>query len=159
MKKKMRLISLLCILLDQFSKLLIQQFLELNQSIYVTSFFQITYVKNEGAAWSLFSGQQLFLIFISIGALYFLYHYFIKGKKLSLLEEISYGLLLGGIIGNLFDRFFRGYVIDYFAVIIFRYHFPVFNIADICIVIAIILMILLIWKEEKIYGDDHCQSK
>ncbi len=150
MKKKIVFLSAICFAIDQLSKALLDHFLELNQSIdIVPSFFSITYVRNEGAAWSLFSGNQVFLIIMSFIALYVIYVYFIKNKSLSTLELWSYGLLLGGIFGNLIDRVLRGFVTDFFDFTIFNYHFPVFNIADIGIVIGVFFTIVSLWKGEK----------
>lgn len=147
MKKKIVFISAVCLIIDQLSKALLEHFLELNQSIdIVPSFFSITYVRNEGAAWSLFSGNQVFLIIMSFIALYIIYAYFIKNKLLNTLELWSYGLLLGGIFGNLIDRVFSGFVTDFLDFTIFNYHFPVFNIADIGIVIGVLLTIISLWK-------------
>lgn len=150
MKKKIVFISSVYLIIDQMSKALLERFLELNQSIeIIPSFFSITYVRNEGAAWSLFSGNQVFLIIMSFLALYVIYVYFIKNKSLNTLELWSYGFLLGGIFGNLIDRVIRGYVIDFLDFTIFNYHFPVFNIADIGIVIGVFLTIISLWKGEK----------
>lgn len=150
MKKKIAFISIICCIVDQLAKALLDHFLELNQSIHIIpSFFRITYVRNEGAAWSLFSGNQIFLIIMSLLALYVIYTYFIKDKSLNQLELWSYGFLLGGIFGNLIDRVLRGYVTDFLDFTIFNYQFPVFNIADICIVFGVFLTIISIWKGEK----------
>ena len=62
-------------------------------------------------------------------------------NKLNKLDYIIYSLLYGGIVGNLFDRIVYGYVIDYLDFYIFNYNFPVFNFADVCIVISVILII------------------
>lgn len=129
------------VLLDQIIKIIVMVNMSLYQSINVISnFFRITYVRNNGAAWSLFSGNRLFLIAISLIAILVIYFYFIKDKKLNKWEFLSYGILLGGIIGNLIDRIIYGYVIDYLDFKIFNYNFPVFNIADICIVVSIIII-------------------
>jgi len=150
MKKKILIISVVCFLIDQLFKSLLDKIFYLGQTItIIPSFFSITYVRNEGAAWSLLAGNQIFLIIISILAVFALYFFFIKEKNLNILEIISYGLLYGGIFGNLIDRMFRGYVIDFFDFTLFGYHFPVFNIADICIVIGVFFVVLSLWKGEK----------
>ena len=139
--KKLLPISLLVVLIDQVVKTIITMNLSLYSSIEVIdNFFNITYVRNTGAAWSILSGNTLLLVFISLMSLVMIYLYFIKDRKLSKIEVISYGLLVGGIIGNLIDRIVRGYVIDYLDFKIIGYSFPIFNIADICIVISIILI-------------------
>lgn len=150
MKKKMAIVVVLCFLLDQVSKSILVHSLFVNQSIaIIPSFFSISYVQNEGAAWSLFSGNQLFLILVSCAAIIILYLFFLKEKKLSKLEVAGFGLLFGGIFGNLIDRIFRGFVVDFFEFTIFGYHFPVFNIADICIVIGVMLIIITLWKGDE----------
>jgi len=129
------------ILLDQIIKFLVIANMNLFDSINVVeNFFNITYVRNNGAAWSILSGNTLLLIVISIIALILIYFYFIKNQKLNNLENISYSLLIGGTVGNLIDRVFLGYVVDYLDFKIFSYNFPVFNLADICIVIGIFLI-------------------
>ena len=65
-------------------------------------------------------------------------------------NTLLFGLLFGGIIGNLIDRIFYGYVIDFLDFTIFGYDFPVFNFADICIVSGIFLLIIAICKKEDI---------
>lgn len=143
-------ISAFCFLFDQLSKCFLECILYFNQSICVIpSFFSITYVRNEGAAWSILAGRQIFLILISLLALFILYYYFVKEKQLKRIEQCSYGLLFGGIFGNLLDRIVRGYVVDFFDFTIIGYHFPVFNIADICIVIGVLFVIISLWKEEQ----------
>lgn len=142
-------ISLGIALFDQIVKLIITQFIPLEYSIkIIPSFFQLTYVQNEGAAWSIFSGNRLFLIFISIFSFLFIYFFLIKNKNLKKIERIAYGMLLGGLFGNLMDRIFLGYVIDYFDFTIFNYPFPIFNFADICIVISVFLLLIVAWKED-----------
>lgn len=67
---------------------------------------------------------------------------------MSTLEKISYIFLTGGIIGNLIDRIIYGYVVDYLRFIIFDYNFPIFNLADICITIGVILLIINMLRKE-----------
>lgn len=139
--KKILPITIISLLLDQIVKILVINNMNLFDSInIIDNFFKITYVRNTGAAWSILSGNTILLIFISLIALVAIYLYFIKNKQLNKLENISYGLLIGGILGNLVDRIIHGYVIDYLDFKIINYDFPIFNIADICIVISIILI-------------------
>lgn len=148
--KKISIISLLLIGLDQIIKMIIDSNLVLNKSIEVIhNFFNITYVRNTGAAFSILNGSRLFLIVISFVALYFIYQILIKNQKLSKLNIIIDSLLISGIIGNMLDRIFRGYVIDYLDFNLFGYPFPIFNLADICIVIGCFLLIIIIMKEDK----------
>jgi signal peptidase II len=126
--------------------------MELFKSIKViNNFFYITYVQNEGAAFGIFKNARWFFIVLAVLAVLSIIRYIVIEKKVYKDEIISYSLLIGGIIGNLIDRIVYGYVIDYADFYIFGYNFPVFNIADACMVIGFILILYnLIVK-----GDRH----
>ncbi len=148
--KKLAIISLVCIIIDQIIKVVITTNVEFAHSInVVNNFFRITYLQNTGAAWSILSGNRILLIIVTVIALGIIYYVFLKDKKIKNYESILLGLLLGGIIGNLIDRVRFGYVIDYLDFNIFSYHYPVFNFADICIVISIIILVIISLKEDK----------
>ena len=143
MLQKSLIITLLCALLDQIIKIIVMGTMGINSSIpIIDNFFSLTYVENDGAAWSIFSGNRIFLIIISIIALVLIYLYFFKNQNLKKFELINYSILIGGIFGNLLDRIKFGKVIDYLDFNIFGYSFPVFNFADICIVISVILLLI-----------------
>ena len=147
MKKKVYLITIIGIILDQISKLLIVSKLPLGESkTIIKKFFYITHVNNTGAAWGMFSNNTILLIIISILFTSF-FIYFIEHNKLKLYEEISSGLILSGIIGNMIDRIFRGYVVDFLNFYIFGYDYPVFNIADTFIVVGVIILCIFYIKE------------
>ena len=136
--KKMYIISFLVILVDRITKMLVENFLDKELSI-IKNIFYFTYVKNDGAAFSILGSQRLLLVILSILALFFIIYYITKKDK----NGIGYFFLIGGIIGNLIDRIFLGYVIDFIGI----YTFPIFNIADIFIVLGAILV--LFEKEKK----------
>ena len=115
----------------------------------INGFFNITLIGNTGAAFSILSSNTLLLIIISLVVLNVLYFCFIKGKKLNDFEQLSFGLLIGGILGNLIDRVLRMQVIDYLDFIFFGFNFPVFNLADIAIVISMILIAIQVIKGDK----------
>ena len=143
MLQKSLIITLLCALLDQIIKIIVMGTMGINSSIpIIDNFFSLTYVENDGAAWSIFSVNRIFLIIISIIALVLIYLYFFKNQNLKKFELINYSILIGGIFGNLLDRIKFGKVIDYLDFNIFGYSFPVFNFADICIVISVILLLI-----------------
>ncbi len=143
MYKKITIVSLICLLIDQTTKYIITNSMSLFDSIKVIkSFFSITYVRNYGAAWNILDGNKIFLIFVALGALFFIYWVFIKDNKLSKMDIIIYGILIGGVLGNLIDRITFGYVIDFLDFNILGYDFPVFNAADIFIVVSIGLIII-----------------
>ena len=152
--KKNILLALLLLTIDQALKVIISVFLKLNASVVIINkFFNFTYVRNYGAAWSILSGNRILLIIISLISLIFIYKFMIKDKNKFSFENICYSILLGGILGNLCDRIIYGYVIDYLDFTIFGYQYPIFNFADICIVISIFLIICLTLKEGKNNGN------
>lgn len=141
--KKISLISLIVFFIDRVTKILISSNFSLSvRNKIINKFFYITNCHNEGAAFSIFSGNILFLILITLIVLYLIYKTLKQKKKLSKISYISYGLLLGGIIGNLFDRLFYGYVIDFLDFQIFKFDFAVFNVADMAIVIGAVMLLI-----------------
>ena len=152
--KKICIYSLIFLLLDQIVKFLVSNYIDLGESIsIIPSFFHFTYVQNTGAAWSILEGNTVFLIFASFSAIGLVYYFLLKDKKIEKIEEVGYGILLGGILGNLVDRIFLGYVIDFIHFIFGSYQFPVFNIADIGIVIGTFIIVFIMIKE------DFCGNK
>lgn len=141
--KKIIGLSSIFLLIDIIVKLLVKSNLMFQESIkIIDNFFYITYVKNPGAAWSILSGKKTFLILFSIVIIILLLIYLYKKKTYTKIEIIGYSLLIAGSIGNLLDRIIYGYVIDYLNFYIFNYDFPIFNIADSCIVIGIMLLFI-----------------
>lgn len=157
--KKIFLYSLLWLCLDQVVKILVNVYIDLGESItIIPSFFNFTYVRNTGAAWSILEGNRIFLIIVSIVAIALVYFFMIKDKKIEKVEEIGYGILLGGIVGNLIDRTIFGYVIDFLHFTFGNYQFPVFNVADIGIVIGTCIIIFIMIKED-FYGNSSNERK
>ena len=149
MYKKLFIFTMIFLLLDQLSKGLVNIYFNLNQSIeIIPNFFELTYVHNQGASFSMFMGARWFFIIIAIIALNIIFIFFIRDKKLKNSEIVAYALLIGGIIGNLIDRILYGYVIDFLDFTILGYNFAIFNFADSFIVIAIIILIILMFGEK-----------
>lgn len=143
---KIIILILLFIVIDFVSKILVINLLKSNTLIIINNFLKFTYIKNMGAAFGILSGNIILLIIIT---LFFIY-YIIKelknnsDKKLSI---ISYALILSGAIGNLIDRVFRGYVVDFISFTIFGREMAVFNVADSYITIGVILLLISMFKE------------
>ncbi len=149
MKKKPYIIAFFFFIVDLLSKQLISHLMTVKDSFKVINkFFYITYVQNKGAAWSILEDQRILLLIISVIVL-FLINKTINKEKLNNLECFSYGMIIGGIVGNIFDRIFYGFVIDFLDFRIFGYNYPVFNLADSFIVIGIILMAIITIRKEK----------
>lgn len=149
-KKVIWIISFICIIIDQMIKFVINNNIDLyDQNTIIDNFFYLTNVRNYGAAWSILTGSRIMLIIVTILIMIGLYYFFIRKEKMKKEEKVIYGFLYGGIIGNLIDRIFRGYVIDYLEFYIFGYNFPVFNLADILIVVSMFFIIISVIKGDK----------
>lgn len=142
-KKFIYSISFVVLLLDQLIKIIVTNNMSLHQEITVIpNFFSLYYIKNTGAAFSILGNQTLLLIVISAFILILIKEYIKKEKDFTKLSIISLGMIIGGTLGNLFDRILHKSVIDYLAFDIFKYSFPVFNLADIAITVGAALLLL-----------------
>ncbi len=154
MNKKMIIIASIFLVLDQISKIIVSSYIKLNSEIKVIkNFFYLTLCHNEGAAWGLFSNARFIIIIGTIAAIILIYHYIYTFKE-NMRNNFAFGLLIGGLGGNLIDRIIFGYVRDFLDFYIFKYDYPVFNIADMCIVFGVFLLIISIIK-----GDDKNEDK
>ena len=152
--KKMIIIASIALILDQITKIITESFLTINKPVQVIkNFFYLTLCHNEGAAWSLFKNAQIVIIIGTIAAIILIYHYMYCFKE-NTRNNFAFGLLIGGLAGNLIDRVFLGYVRDFLDFFIIKYDYPIFNVADMCIVIGVFLLIISIIK-----GDDKNENK
>ncbi len=150
-KKIIYTFSLLFMLLDQIIKLLVIKNISLQEEItIIPNFFSLYYLKNNGAAFSILGNKTLFLILISVICLIFFRNYIKSLTKVTPLTIISLGMIIGGILGNLFDRLIYHSVIDYLSFIIFNYAFPVFNLADIGITVGGVLLVVDLLISDKV---------
>ena len=134
-------IALLVTILDQGSKFVIQNEMVLHESIpVIPGFFHITYILNYGAAFGILENQRWFFLAIAV-SLFIIYGLFRKMLPSSPIVYGGVGLLLGGALGNALDRFLTGAVVDFFD---FRI-WPVFNVADMGIVIGVCLLLWYSW--------------
>lgn len=107
----------------------------------IDNFFSLTYVLNDGAAFSLFASKTYLLILIALICLFFII-YELKNNLDDRVLSIGYSLVLAGLLGNFIDRLIDGYIIDYLSFKILGYSYPIFNLADILIVVGIIVVII-----------------
>ena len=148
MSKKVYIITLLSFIIDQVSKALVSTCFSLNESVkLINNFLYLNYINNTGASFSILTNKKYLLIVLSFIAIIIIIRY-INTFKNTIFNRIGLGLLLGGILGNLSDRILFGYVKDFISLYIFGYSFPVFNIADICIVVGVIILIISILRGE-----------
>ena len=129
------------IILDQLTKWIVVNSMELYQSVtLIEKVFSFTYIPNYGAAWGMFSNHRwVFMVVTSIALIIMpiiLYRY----RKVHVLFSLSLSLFIGGAIGNMIDRVFVGYVVDFLEFTFID--FPVFNVADICVVFGAGIMIV-----------------
>ena len=154
MNRKILTIAIIALAIDQITKVATSIILDFNRPIQVIKdFFYLTLCHNEGAAWGIFSNTKIIIIIGTFIALLVIYH-FIYCFKRNNRNNIAFGLLLGGLSGNLIDRLLFGHVRDFLDFYIFGYDYPVFNIADICIVVGVILLIIAIIKGEDTNEDN-----
>lgn len=139
MNRKIVIIGIIALVIDQITKSLMQIY-DVHFNI-INGFLSLNYIQNTGAAWSILEGKQYLLIGISIVMLILVYNMSFSYDN-NRLNNITFGLLFGGIIGNLIDRVFYGIVRDFIDINIFGYDFPVFNIADMAIVFGVIILLI-----------------
>jgi signal peptidase II len=143
MRKREVLLILAVVALDQITKYAIEAQLSLGQSIeIIKGFFSLTYARNTGAAWSILTGQMTFFYIVSAIALVVMTYFLLKTDKKENLQRIALALLIAGTLGNFIDRLMFQYVRDFLDFIIIGYDFPIFNVADISLNVAIGLLIL-----------------
>ena len=143
----MIVLTIVFLIIDIVSKLVVSNLMNVNDSIIVIKdFFYITYVRNTGAAWSIFAGETLGLIIITLIIISLIVYYIFKNKPKTKIEKVGYSMVLGGAIGNLIDRIVYGYVIDFFDFNIFGYNYPIFNLADSFIFVGVILLVIYTWR-------------
>ena len=125
--------------LDLSLKYLVSSYL--NTVNIIDNFFSLTYVLNDGAAFSLFASRTYLLILIALICLFFII-YELKNNLDDRVLSIGYSLVLAGLLGNFIDRLIDGYIIDYLSFKILGYSYPIFNLADILIVVGIVIVII-----------------
>lgn len=149
------LLSALVVLADRLSKLWVSHHIHAGSHIdIIHGVFQISHVLNTGAAFSLFADTlsplavRNALIAFSAVAVIVVFAMLWRAGRILNLTSVALALILGGAIGNLYDRVRLHYVIDFLAVRIYHYDWPDFNVADSCIVIGACLLILEIFRPQ-----------
>ena len=149
---KLYLISLSVFLLDIVSKNFIQNKIMYGEQVEITSFLSLVHFQNTGAAFSFLSDQggwqRYFLIAISLLAVLYI-PWLINQYKKNILIVIGLLLILGGAIGNLYDRISYGYVIDFIYLHIDEFYWPAFNVADSAISLGVLLFLYGSFKSYK----------
>ena len=138
-----KIVTFVClVILDLFTKILIQNYLLLGQSIKINRFIDIVYVQNYGVSFGLFSREIPHWVLVLIALLVvilILYLMIISNKNL---EKNAYFLIIAGAIGNIIDRILNSYVVDFISLHYEMFYWPAFNFADIYITIGIIMLLV-----------------
>ena len=154
--RRIAAIALVVLAVDQFTKALVLRFLPvafLDEKTVIGGFFKFVHWQNTGAAWSSMSGKNGLLALIAVAALVILFfsrHHF---NSHTLWGQFAFGLVIGGIMGNLVDRLVRQHVVDFLRFYIERrgereIGFPAFNVADSAICVGVTLVFLMTWRNE-----------
>jgi signal peptidase II len=142
------------LILDRLSKAWIQNGFDLHESASVIDgFFNITYVQNTGVAFGIFSSisspaKSLLLSVFTAFAAVVVVAYSVRSPAQNRLLQVALALILGGALGNLYDRLAYGYVIDFLEFYVGTYHWPSFNVADSAITAGVVLLALEIIRNE-----------
>lgn len=138
------LLAAVIVVIDQITKYFVVQNFVLHETLFVTSFFNLVRVHNTGAAFSMLANaggwQRLFFIGVAIAASIWVV-WLLRRHAQQKLFCLALGLILGGAIGNLIDRVWFGYVVDFVQVHYSGWYFPAFNVADSAITVGAALLI------------------
>lgn len=138
------------LILDRLTKIWASSALKIQDIVIIKDFFSFSYLENRGAAFGIFQNKVILLALVTIAVLAGMVYYLIKYKPSSKLFKVSAALIISGAIGNLIDRVYYNYVVDF---IMFHYkdvyYFPTFNVADIMVVAGTALMVIYLLKEDK----------
>ena len=153
------LLSIVVIMLDQWSKWLAETSLIPYQPMPVMPLFNLTLAYNSGAAFSFLSDaggwQRWFFILLTLVVVVVLFNWLWRMRAEERLHAASISLILGGAIGNLIDRIWLGHVIDFLDVYYGSYHWPIFNIADSAITVGVVLLIIDLFFNDHPGHEDH----
>lgn len=130
-------LSLIAFALDLFTKYVVVQHFQYGESLYVLPIFNLTYVGNTGSAFSFLAEhtgwQKYFFIGLALLISALMIYWLAKSPRHKTLQNSAYALIIGGALANAVDRAYNGFVVDFFDFHWDIYHYPVFNVADICI--------------------------
>lgn len=137
------IVGLLVAVLDQITKYAVRMAFSVGESRpLISGFFDLTYVRNTGAAWGMFGGQNASLTVLSVVMLVAMVVFRRSFLSDTWEHRLALGLMIGGIVGNLLDRLRLGWITDFLDFHAGRYHWPAFNVADAAICIGVGIYIL-----------------
>ncbi|WP_446899331.1 signal peptidase II [Clostridium sp. LBM24168] len=139
------------LILDRITKLwAINSLSTISEVTIIENFFSFFYTENKGAAFSIFQGRTTFLTIMSMIVMCFIIFYIVKYRPKDKFVKISLALIISGAIGNLIDRIKYKYVVDFISVHYKDiYYFPIFNVADILVVIGTLILAVCLLRDER----------
>ncbi len=134
------------VIFDQVVKYLVGP--QLEPTTLIPGILELTYLENRGAAFGIMQDKKLFLVVLPILVIGGLIWYYktLKMSKIDKMTKVSLVLIIAGAIGNLIDRVLHGFVVDMFNFMFLN--FPVFNVADICVVIGTAILVIIMFMNE-----------
>ncbi|MGJ8681974.1 signal peptidase II [Paraglaciecola sp.] len=146
-------LAVIAVSLDQYTKTLVVSKIELYQAVQVTPFFNLTHVYNYGAAFSFLHDaggwQRWFFTVIAILVTSLVLWWLKQTSRQQVILPVAFSLIVGGAIGNAYDRIVHGYVIDFLVVYYDDWYWPAFNIADSAICVGAVLLIIDMFKNKE----------
>jgi signal peptidase II len=164
--RRIAAIALVVLALDQITKAILLHYLPYvwDERTVLPGFFKLVHWQNTGAAWSSFTNKNAMLALVAVAALIILFfsrHHF---NSHTVLGQVAFGLVIGGIMGNLVDRIVRQHVVDFLRFYLQQRGgdetgFPAFNLADSAICIGVTLVFLITWRNEHTMATAESSSK
>ena len=146
-------LSAVAFVVDLLTKYIVVQKFALYESVNILPVFNLTYVRNTGAAFSFLADhdgwQKFFFIGLAVVISSMLIYFMAKSEAAQKLQNAAYALIIGGALANAVDRAYNGYVIDFFEFYWRDWRYPVFNVADIAICVGAALIALDAFKQGK----------
>jgi signal peptidase II len=146
LRKLFLVTAFLSFLADRVTKFLAFKYLIYRPVSVIPGFFSLKFAENKGAAFSFLSNGNemlrfLFLILVPFGVVAYILYYVFR-KELSFRLSLALGLICGGALGNLYDRILSGKVVDFFDFYFKAYHYPTFNVADVCVFLGTLIVLI-----------------
>lgn len=116
----------------------------------IKNFFSFLYIENKGAAFGIFQNKTVFLTIITVIIMIGIVYYIVRYKPSNIFVNVALSLIISGALGNLIDRIYYRYVVDFISLHYKEvYYFPVFNVADIMVVLGTIILVFCLLREDK----------
>ena len=150
-------LALLALVLDQYTKTLVVEHIELYQAVQITPFLNLTHVYNTGAAFSFLHDaggwQRWFFTIIAFVVVGLILWWLKQTSRQQIMLPVAFSLIIGGALGNAYDRLVLGHVVDFIVVYYQDWVWPAFNVADSAICLGAILLLIDMFKNKELKND------